>query len=181
MNIINLSLLDLDGYGFKAINAVNSQLKNLRSVTSKLQYLHQQLSLSSYFSFFTTPATGWNTDPTLFPESHASPLYLHTILHHPGERATTADHVNLLLLLMRILCQSVSQSSFSSASPHFWKVWKCRYSFFTSWELKFKWCRRRISYTACLQRSRSPPPLTVILLEYPVATDHPVATRKLWI
>lgn len=58
MNIISLSLLDLDEYGFKAISAVNSQLKNLRSVVSKLQYLHQQISLSSYFSFFTTPVIG---------------------------------------------------------------------------------------------------------------------------
>ena len=39
---ISLSLLDLNGYGFKAINAVNSQLKNLRSVVSKLQYLHHR-------------------------------------------------------------------------------------------------------------------------------------------
>lgn len=58
MNIISLSLLDLDGYGLKALNAVNSQLKNLRLVVSKLQYLHQQISLSSYFSFFTTQVTG---------------------------------------------------------------------------------------------------------------------------
>lgn len=43
MNIISPSLLDLNVYGFKAINAVNSQLKNLMFAVSNLQYPHRSM------------------------------------------------------------------------------------------------------------------------------------------
>lgn len=44
MNIIHLNLLELDGCVFRAINAVNSHLKDLRSVLSTLQYFSWQIS-----------------------------------------------------------------------------------------------------------------------------------------
>lgn len=43
MNIISPSLLDLNVYGFKAINAVNSQLKNLMFAVSNLQHPHRPM------------------------------------------------------------------------------------------------------------------------------------------